>query len=117
MPVKSCQRDGKKGYKWGDEGKCYTYTPGDEESRERAKDKAIEQGRAIQANNSEIKEDYCLPFGLKLNDLSEGELFLLDYVNRKYSEDTITEEDIPSGNRITFPSEDEPGEEERKKIK
>ncbi len=46
MPVKRCQRDGKPGYKWGDEGKCYTYTPGDDSSREQAKNKALEQGQA-----------------------------------------------------------------------
>jgi len=30
MPIRSCQKDGKPGYKYGDEGACYTYTPGDE---------------------------------------------------------------------------------------
>lgn len=24
MPVKRCQKDGKKGWKWGDNGTCYT---------------------------------------------------------------------------------------------
>lgn len=24
MPIKQCQLDGKKGYRWGDSGKCYT---------------------------------------------------------------------------------------------
>jgi len=52
MPVKPCQKDNKPGFKWGDEGTCYTYTAGDEESRERAKEKAIEQGQAIHANES-----------------------------------------------------------------
>lgn len=50
MPVQRCQKDGKPGWKWGKEGKCYTFTPGDEESRERAKRKAKEQGQAIKAN-------------------------------------------------------------------
>lgn len=49
MPVKRCTKDGKPGYKWGDEGKCYSYTSGNKESRERAKKKAAEQGRAIEA--------------------------------------------------------------------
>lgn len=53
MPTKSCRKDGKPGYKWGDEGKCYTYTSGDEESRKRAKEKADAQGRAIHANEGE----------------------------------------------------------------
>lgn len=50
MPVQRCQKNRKPGWKWGKEGKCYTFTPGDEESRERAKRKAKEQGQAIKAN-------------------------------------------------------------------
>ena len=42
MPLKRCQADGKNGWKWGDSGKCYT-GPG-------AKEKAKEQGRAIERN-------------------------------------------------------------------
>ena len=52
MPVKSCQSNGKSGYKWGDSGKCYTYTSGDESSKKRAYDKAVRQGRAIQVNKT-----------------------------------------------------------------
>lgn len=40
MPLKRCQRNGKKGWKWGDSGKCYI-GPG-------AKQKAIKQGIAIE---------------------------------------------------------------------
>jgi len=50
MPVMRCQKNGKPGFKWGKNGKCYTYTPGDAASRERAKKKALAQGRAIKAN-------------------------------------------------------------------
>ena len=50
MPVKSCQSNGKPGFKWGNSGKCYTYTPGDKSSKEKARQKAIRQGRAIQVN-------------------------------------------------------------------
>ena len=42
MPLKQCQKNGVKGWKWGDEGKCYTGS--------NAKEKAKEQGRAIEAN-------------------------------------------------------------------
>jgi len=52
MPVKSCQENGKPGWKWGDSGKCYTYTPGDKVSSERAREKAKKQGRAIQVNKA-----------------------------------------------------------------
>lgn len=51
MPVRACQRDGKPGYQWGDEGKCFTYTPGDDASRERARQQCLRQARAIQANS------------------------------------------------------------------
>lgn len=50
MPVQTCTLNGKTGYKWGKSGRCYTYTAGDEASRNRAKNKATTQGRAIQAN-------------------------------------------------------------------
>jgi len=54
MPVMKCQKGGKPGFKWGEQGKCYTYEPGDVTSRLRAKLQAEAQGRAIkaqQANN------------------------------------------------------------------
>ncbi len=47
MPVNECTLDGKSGYKWGEEGKCYTYAAGDEEAKKAAKKKAAEQGLAI----------------------------------------------------------------------
>lgn len=50
MPIKRCRSKGKPGFKWGDEGKCFTYTAGDKTSRDRARKKAEEQGRAIEAN-------------------------------------------------------------------
>ena len=47
MPVKECQENGKPGYKYGDSGKCYTYTPNDAIERNKAKRQAIIQGIAI----------------------------------------------------------------------
>ena len=44
MPLKKCTSGGKSGYKWGDAGKCYTGPD--------AKKKALQQGRAIEANKS-----------------------------------------------------------------
>lgn len=46
MPLKKCQSDNKSGWKWGDAGKCYTYTEGDKQSEKEAKHKAILQGLA-----------------------------------------------------------------------
>lgn len=47
MPVKSCQRDGKPGFQWGDGGTCYTYAAGDAAGRAKAREKATKQGQAI----------------------------------------------------------------------
>lgn len=47
MPIRQCQIDSEPGYKWGQQGKCYAYSPGDEESKAEAKKKAIAQGVAI----------------------------------------------------------------------
>jgi hypothetical protein len=46
MPIKECEDNGKPGLKWGDQGKCYTYTPKDEVGRNKAKRSAIIQGIA-----------------------------------------------------------------------
>lgn len=50
MPLKRCMADGKPGYKWGDSGKCYTYTVGNESSRRVAKEKAMKQAAAIESS-------------------------------------------------------------------
>ena len=47
MPIQSCTLDGKPGYKWGPNGACYTYTPGNTASKARARLKADQQGVAI----------------------------------------------------------------------
>jgi len=50
MPVQRTTKDGKPAYKWGKSGKAYTYEPGNRESRERARRRAEEQGRAARAS-------------------------------------------------------------------
>jgi hypothetical protein len=47
MPVKECSSENKPGYKWGDEGKCYTYDPKNLGQKNKAKKQAIIQGIAI----------------------------------------------------------------------
>ena len=47
MPIKSCQENGKPGFKYGDSGKCYTYEKGNEASRLAAIAKAQKQAAAI----------------------------------------------------------------------
>lgn len=50
MPLMRCQKDGKKGWKWGKSGHCYT--------GENAKEKAKEQGRAIKARETSKGVDF-----------------------------------------------------------
>jgi len=56
MPVQKCKSEGKPGFKWGESGKCYTYSPGNESSRKAARKKAAEQGRAIKASQKRRKK-------------------------------------------------------------
>ena len=50
MPIKQCSSNGKPGFKWGNSGKCYTYTPGNKQSMEAARKKAQKQGAAAHAS-------------------------------------------------------------------
>lgn len=50
MPIKRTTVGGKPAYKYGDSGKAYTYTAGDERSRKAAKAKAAKQGRAMEVS-------------------------------------------------------------------
>jgi hypothetical protein len=70
MPVKDCKDNGKPGLKWGDAGKCYTYTPNNEGSRRNANKQAIAQGLAI-GDFSTIGEITCKNCGWKWN-ISDG---------------------------------------------
>lgn len=55
MPIERTTKKGKPCYRWGQSGKCYPYTPGNKRSRERAKKKALKQGRAIAAKKHKHK--------------------------------------------------------------
>lgn len=50
MPLKKCSANGRPGYKWGDSGKCYTYSPGDKVGMGKAKQKAHIQGSTYEQN-------------------------------------------------------------------
>lgn len=54
MPIASCTKDGKQGYKWGNLGKCYLYNPDDKASKTRARNKARQQGIAEIVNTFEL---------------------------------------------------------------
>lgn len=46
MPLTRCQEGDKPGWKFGESGKCYTYTENDKSSEATAKLKAAKQGQA-----------------------------------------------------------------------
>jgi hypothetical protein len=48
MPVQRCQENGRPGWRWGREGKCYTHDGSDADSA-RARGEAEAQGQAIEA--------------------------------------------------------------------
>jgi hypothetical protein len=50
MPIETCELNGKPGYRWGQQGKCYTYEAGNDSSRSAAMQRAMEQARAIEAS-------------------------------------------------------------------
>jgi hypothetical protein len=60
-PVTRCTSGGQPGFKWGQSGKCYTYTPSDSASRRRARRKARLQGIAVEASrrlsNMEVEDE------------------------------------------------------------
>jgi hypothetical protein len=58
MPVQSCSDNGKPGYKWGEQGACYTYPQGNLVQQKKAKKKAFYQGLAIgEASNFKKLDD------------------------------------------------------------
>ena len=46
MPLKKCQTNNEAGWKWGDAGFCYRYTPNSKSSETKARKKALAQGLA-----------------------------------------------------------------------
>ena len=47
MPLKKCQTNNEPGWKWGDSGFCYRYTPNSKSSETRARKRALAQALAI----------------------------------------------------------------------
>lgn len=58
MPVQSCRSEKLPGFRWGEQGKCYTYTPNNVNERNRAKQLAYKQGNAIGDYELETYSDY-----------------------------------------------------------
>lgn len=68
MPVGPCSSNGKPGYKWGNSGKCYTYTANDAASKANAKKAAQRQGLAARLAGyveKEVVETSEMESGLK----------------------------------------------------
>jgi hypothetical protein len=86
MPVQRCQRDNEEGFQWGDEGKCYL--PSEEGGEEAAREKAAEQGRAIEANKAQADQKEAQEFA----SFVDVELIRPGVHNgRRYTEDDIDE--------------------------
>lgn len=69
MPIQNCSKDGSPGYKWGESGTCYTYSPGSEASRNAAKKKALAQGIAM--GDIEVEKNYVF-------DKEDAKIYRLD---------------------------------------
>lgn len=52
MPIKRTTKGGRPAFKFGDAGTAYPYEPGNKQSREKARRRAMRQGQAIQAKKS-----------------------------------------------------------------
>src|SRR5436190_24133833 len=57
MPIEACTLNGKPGWRWGKQGRCYTYRPNSEASSNEAKRRAHVQGYAIEQNGGRSVED------------------------------------------------------------
>ena len=55
MPVKACTLEGKPGFQWGDNGKCYTYDPRSPKSKANARMKA--EAQRVAAEHAGYKEE------------------------------------------------------------
>ena len=82
MPVHPCNSEGKPGYQWGGHGKCYTYTPNNEQSRAAAHAKASAQGQAAHAHGYKGAEESMDKLENLTNSLDKISLSLEDLKKR-----------------------------------
>jgi hypothetical protein len=109
MPVERCSDSGKPGFRFGDSGKCYTYTQGDQAGMRSARDKARAQERAAYASGftgksyDDTEYDFLNEFLLK-EEVSTYEEFLSEQSgNYDYLLDVIKE----IGYEIVLPTDDQ----------
>ncbi len=66
MPVMECQKDGKRGYKWGESGVCFTGADG--------RERAAAVGRAIQAQKSHTTKKSVAEIEALVSDMETNEI-------------------------------------------
>jgi HK97 family phage prohead protease len=120
MPLKRCQDNNQPGWKWGDAGKCYIYTPNDAESELAAKKQALKQAAAMgelpgthirsQAGNMELRTtlekvelrsspnggSMLTGYGIRYNKLSKNMGGFVERARPGVAAKTIQEQDIVS---------------------
>jgi phage head maturation protease len=96
VPLNRCQDDDKPGWKWGDAGKCYVYTAGNEESEKAARKKALAQAAAMgefpgtgQSNRSR-RESVEIRTAPQVKDVDFVER-IIDVVAVPYDEEAVVE--------------------------
>lgn len=99
MPVQRCRRDGRPGYRWGEQGTCHTYDPDDKTSREKARMRAARQGRAVKANES-----------LTHSDLTQDLQQQLQLVEKPGERGFLWVRDVTSDNEVIYELRDDEGE-------
>jgi hypothetical protein len=98
MPVERCSDGGKPGFRFGDSGKCYTYTQGDQAGMRSARDKARAQERAAYASGftgksyDDTEYDFLNEFLLK-EEVSTYEEFLEDVIKEAEYEIVLPPDD------------------------
>lgn len=100
MPVQACEKDGKPGFRYGESGACYVYEPGSEESRARARARAEEQGRAIEASRHSGKGmTFRKEFAVTHQPTEAGDADL-DQINKAFALEPVTKDDIFVGQML-----------------
>ena len=98
MPLKRCETDGRPGWKWGEQGRCYPYTKGDESSETAARKKALAQAAAMgefdgTGNRSQDEQVLMAPIELRASSVA-GVNFaqrIIEIVAMPYGETAVVE--------------------------
>jgi hypothetical protein len=59
MPIQVCYVNGKPGFKWGPDGKCYTYPKDSDAAKKKARNRARKQGVAAIISGFEFVKHTC----------------------------------------------------------